>query len=346
MPGGRFREFYYWDSYWIIRGLLITEMTTTAKGMLENFSSIVERYGFIPNGGRIYYAGRSQPPLYIPMIKEYFDATGDLQFVRDHLSIMEKEFQYWMNNHLTDVNGHMLATYGDKSSGPRPESYAEDVETSTAFVTDAEKEEHYAQLKAAAESGMDFSSRWFISSNGTNEGTLVNLKCRAIVPVELNAILFWNAKILAEFFLLTGDSVKSAEYEAKAQEIFEAVQAVLWHDDVGAWLDWDMINNKPRNYFVPTNLAPLWTKCFNEADTANLTTKVLKYIDSVGIDKYPGGVPNSLQLSGEQWDYPNVWAPMQVFVCFLFYFALYLYTLILIVFCTVFIGCWLEQSEK
>lgn len=311
VPGGRFREFYYWDSYWIVRGLLITEMYTTAKGMLENFISIVERFGFIPNGGRIYYSGRSQPPLLIPMAKEYLDATGDTQFIREHLPVFEQEFEYWMNNHMVEVQGHLLAVYGDKSSGPRPESYAEDIETATAFKTDDEKEEHYSELKAAAESGMDFSSRWFVL-NGTNEGSLVNLKCRSIVPVELNAMLFQNAKLLAEFFLVAGNAERSATYEKKAQDIYTAVQAVLWHDDVGAWLDYDLINNKRRDYFVPTNLAPLWMNCFNQADAANMTTKVLRYIENNGLDKYPGGVPNTLTLSGEQWDFPNVWPPMQV----------------------------------
>lgn len=286
-------------------------MYTTAKGMLENFVSVVERFGFIPNGGRIYYSGRSQPPLLIPMVKEYLDATGDEQFIHDNIGVLEQEFEYWMNNHMVEVNGHLLAVFGDKSSGPRPESYAEDVETSTAFTTDAAKEEHYSELKAAAESGMDFSSRWFIS-NGTNAGTLADSKCRSIVPVDLNAELFWNAKLLAEFFMLTKNTEKSALYEKKAQEIYVAVQSVLWDDEVGAWLDYDLINNKRRDYFVPTNLAPLWTNCFNQADKANLTQKVLGYIQKNNLDKYPGGVPNTLTLSGEQWDFPNVWPPMQV----------------------------------
>lgn len=279
--------------------------------MLENFVSVVERFGFIPNGGRIYYSGRSQPPLLIPMVKEYLDATGDVQFIHDNIAVLEQEFEYWMNNHMVEVKGHLLAVFGDKSSGPRPESYAEDVETSAAFKTNDAKEEHYSELKAAAESGMDFSSRWFIS-NGTNAGTLADLKCRSIVPVDLNAELFWDAKLLAEFFLLTNNVEKSAVYEKKAQELYLAVQAVLWDEGVGAWLDYDLINDKRRDYFVPTNLAPLWTNCFNQADKANLTKKVLAYIKNNGLDKYPGGVPNTLTLSGEQWDYPNVWPPMQV----------------------------------
>jgi len=127
VPGGRFREFYYWDSYWIIRGLLLSEMYATVKGMLGNFFSIVESYGCIPNGGRIYYSKRSQPPLLIPMMKSYLDATNDVKFLKANIDIMEKEFQYWMTNHTVSVEKdgkrYTLARYKDASSGPRPESY-------------------------------------------------------------------------------------------------------------------------------------------------------------------------------------------------------------------------------
>jgi alpha,alpha-trehalase len=127
VPGGRFREFYYWDSYWIIRGLLLSEMHKTVKGMLENFLSMVNKYGFIPNGGRIYYTRRSQPPLLIPMVKSYVDATNDIEFLRKNIDTIEEEFQYWMKNHsvvvVKDGKGYTLARYSAPSSGPRPESY-------------------------------------------------------------------------------------------------------------------------------------------------------------------------------------------------------------------------------
>lgn len=44
-------------------------MPVTVKGMIENFLSVVKRYGFVPNGGRVYYLSRSQPPLLIPMVR-------------------------------------------------------------------------------------------------------------------------------------------------------------------------------------------------------------------------------------------------------------------------------------
>lgn len=143
----------------------------TVKGMLENFLSIVDRYEFIPNGGRVYYEARSQPPLLTAMIKTYVDETKDTDFAIRSLDLLEREFQFWMNNHTVVVNGHKLAFYGDKSRGPRPESYREDIESSEIFATEEEKQEHYSELKAGAESGMDFSSRWFINKDGTNQGS-------------------------------------------------------------------------------------------------------------------------------------------------------------------------------
>lgn len=127
VPGGRFREFYYWDSYWIIKGLLLSEMYTTVRGMLSNFVSIVDRIGFIPNGGRVYYEMRSQPPMLMPMVNEYLKATNDWKWLEENLWLLEKEFDFWMVNRTVtiekDGKNYTLARYYEKSKGPRPESY-------------------------------------------------------------------------------------------------------------------------------------------------------------------------------------------------------------------------------
>lgn len=91
---------------------------------------------------------------------------------------------------------------------------------------------------------------------------------------------------------------------------------MLWDEDLGCWLDYDLINQKRRPYFTPTNLSPLWTNCFNQSRSAHIADRVLSYLNETEVDKYPGGVPNSLYFTGEQWDFPNVWAPMQYLVIF------------------------------
>ncbi|KAJ8983512.1 hypothetical protein NQ317_012003 [Molorchus minor] len=313
VPGGRFREFYYWDSYWIVQGLLLSEMHETVKGILENFLYIIDEYGHIPNGGRVYYLARSQPPLLIPMVKLYYDYTNNKDFLAEKLPIMEKEFDYWMTNHSKTVTvdgvDYTLAVYGDNSKGPRPESYSEDVEGASMFHEHSKKEAFYSELKAAAESGWDFSSRWFIT-NATNKGNLTNIKARSIVPVDLNAFIYWNAKLLVEFNTLLGNPQKAAKYNEIAVTWMKAVTAVLWHEETGTWLDYDLFNHVKRDYFYPTNIAPLWTGCYNETDKDKIVQSVLKYLQNKNI-MYPGGIPTTVEHTGEQWDYPNAWPPLQ-----------------------------------
>lgn len=314
VPGGRFREFYYWDSYWIIKGLMLSDMHSTARGMLENFMFIVEKYGFIPNGGRIYYTRRSQPPLLIPMVQAYYEYTHDLDFLRHTIGTMEKEFHFWLTNHTITVEKsgkkYTLAIFGDQSSGPRPESYREDIESANVFTTNEQKEAYYSELKAAAESGWDFSSRWFIL-NGTNKGNLTNLNTRSIIPVDLNAIMYGNAIILAQFNQLLNNASKVEYYQRIAQQWLEAVENVLWHDDVGTWLDYDLINQKPRNYFYPTNLSPLWTKCYDKKRIEFHVRHIIDYLKKNKMTDHQGGVPSSYEHTGEQWDFPNAWPPLQ-----------------------------------
>ncbi|XP_029341666.1 trehalase-like [Acyrthosiphon pisum] len=314
IPGGRFREIYYWDSFWIIRGLLICDMHITARGMIVNYISMIKTFGYVPNGGRIYYAKRSQPPMIIPMMKSYIDATNDFQLVIDNIHTLEIEFQYWITKHNVTINkngkNYTLAVYKDYTTGPRPESYREDLNKTKHFKTESEKESFYSEIKAAAESGWDFSSRWFIT-NGTNEGDLINTKTRSIVPVELNALLYWNAKTLSDFYRVMNNTVKASMYESISLEWEEAVTAVLWDEEVGAWLDFDMINNIRRNYFYPTNISPLWTGCYSKNNKDYLVTRVIKYMNRTEILKTPGGIPTTLRESDQQWDQPNAWSPLQ-----------------------------------
>lgn len=334
VPGGRFREFYYWDSYWIVQGLLLSEMFDTTRGILENFLYIIDNYGHIPNGGRIYYLARSQPPLLVPMVKLYLEATHNTTFLKKHINTMDKEFQYWLTNHTKtieiDGKNYTLAVYGDRSVGPRPESYSEDVEGAEIFKEESKKQAFYSELKAAAESGWDFSSRWFIT-NATNKGThiiilsfllfagnsfyfhagnLTNIKARSIVPVDLNAIIYWNAAILAEFHESLNNTEKVQYYKNVAEEWLDAVTDVLWHDEVGAWLDYDLSNLIKRDYFYPTNISPLWTGCYKESDKEKIVKHVMKYLQNKNI-MYPGGIPTTVEHTGEQWDYPNAWPPLQ-----------------------------------
>ncbi|KAJ1820520.1 hypothetical protein LPJ56_003417, partial [Coemansia sp. RSA 2599] len=105
------REFRYWNTYYIEIGLLKSGLFKTAKGILQNLLDAVSEYGFVPTGGRIYYTDRTEPPLLALMVKTYFEATNDLDFVHRALPLLKKEHAFWDEHRSVNV------TYTRKPAG-------------------------------------------------------------------------------------------------------------------------------------------------------------------------------------------------------------------------------------
>ncbi|KAJ8315955.1 hypothetical protein KUTeg_005969 [Tegillarca granosa] len=316
VPGGRFREPYYWDSYWVIRGLLICEMNTTTKGMLENFFEQVEKLGHVPNGDRVYYSKRSQPPLLIQMVNEYYEHTKDLDFIQGNIDTLEKEYNFWMNNRNVvvwkDGQKYEVNHYSPVNNQPRPESYSQDIETAKDFSTsDARKV--YNNLIAAAESGWDFSSRWF-SRKPSQELTLKTIDTTDIIPVDLNSILCMNERTMAKFYHLLGNASKEREFESKLHYRINTIRSLFWNSDEGIWQDYSLSLNQSRNYFYPSNFFPMFSGCFEDDDEDRRKQEemsAIKYLKKSGALNYDGGVPTSFDNTSQQWDYTNGWPPLQ-----------------------------------
>ncbi|XP_034024381.1 trehalase isoform X2 [Thalassophryne amazonica] len=311
VPGGRFRELYYWDSYWVINGLLLSEMTETAYGMIQNFLYLVDRYGFIPNGGRIYYERRSQPPFLTLMVERYYQATKDKVFLREALPALVKEYSFWMQNRSVAiiVNGteHVLNRYHVEVGQPRPESYTDDLELAAGLTAES-SQELWADLKAGAESGWDFTSRWYIDGKGNHGSDLKDTRTSQILPTDLNALLFRNEKTLGFFHRILGEGDSAVLYEQAAARRLEAIEAVLWDAERGAWFDYNLVAYSNPFQFYSSNLAPIWAECYSQPEMAQRAVDYLKGSNAL---QFPNGVPTSLTDSGQQWDYPNAWPPLQ-----------------------------------
>ncbi|CAG09057.1 unnamed protein product [Tetraodon nigroviridis] len=311
VPGGRFRELYYWDTYWVINGLLLSEMTDTALGMIQNFVYLVNRYGFVPNGGRLYYERRSQPPFLTLMAESYYQATKDREFLRATLPALEREYQFWMQNRSVslekDGRKHVLNRYNAQVNLPRPESYTDDLELAEGLSAE-QKQQLWADLKSGAESGWDFTSRWYIDGSGQNSGTLRETRTSQILPTDLNALLCRCENTLASFHRILGDEEEAGAYERAAALRLEAMESLLWDADEGAWFDYSLATHSRHLAFYASNLAPLWAQCYSQPEMAE---KAVQYLKRSGALRYPGGIPTSLKESGQQWDYPNAWPPLQ-----------------------------------
>ena len=162
VPGGRFSEIYYWDSYFTILGLKAQERYDLIQNMVKNFAHLIEKNGFIPNGNRNYYLTRSQPPFFSLIVRELEEYDS---LAADHyLDAMVKEYQFWMSG-LKDVknpgdasdhvvmltDGSVVNRYFDKGNSPRPEAYKEDFTLARNHT--GKEEKIYRDLRSAAESG-------------------------------------------------------------------------------------------------------------------------------------------------------------------------------------------------
>jgi len=313
VPGGRFREVYYWDSYWTVKGLLLCKMFETTKGMIENFNHLIDVYGHIPNGNRLYYTARSQPPVFALMVWDYINSTNDptteRQFIASIIWSLDKEFQFWEARMVSVSRGnvtHKLARYWVDVGGPRPESYLEDYRLAQ-NMNHNESSQWFRHMKSGAESGWDYSSRWFNNNNNNNNNSLSSVSTGDILPVDLNSFLCKNAEILAELFRRMERPDMATKYEIIRENLKVAIRSVLYDEEDKIWYDYNHVTETKNRNFYPSNLSPLYT--MSHHDDLDLNASVAKW-SRLEAFNYSGGVPASLERSGEQWDFPNVWPPL------------------------------------
>uniref|UniRef100_A0A1I7SWA6 Trehalase n=1 Tax=Bursaphelenchus xylophilus TaxID=6326 RepID=A0A1I7SWA6_BURXY len=309
VPGGRFREFYYWDSYWTIKGLLASGMYDTVKSMLLNFIYIVEKYGFIPNGGRVYYLTRSQPPLLTGMVYEYYEATHDINFLIENVGTLEKELYFWDTHRMVDIDidgrKYQMYQYRADSNSPRPESFKEDVELTKHFTKTERKQKTWQDLASAAESGWDFSSRWF-----RNSVDMKTIETTNIVPVDLNSFLCWNMNILSYFFDEINELEKAEEFRNRLGKFRSHFQKVFYLKNESGWFDFNLRTGVHNIKFYPSMASPLFTRCYHSLNHRQ-AEKIFDKMEEKGAFKFVGGIPTSLQEdTNQQWDFPNGWSPL------------------------------------
>ncbi|KAL3125640.1 hypothetical protein niasHT_010220 [Heterodera trifolii] len=318
VPGGRFREFYYWDTYWIIRGLLASGMKKSVKNICQNIASMIERFGFMPNGGRIYYSKRSQPPFFTSMVYDYYEATQDKEFLKKMLPTIEKELDFWVKNRSVPVvvkNKRIkLCQYRADSNVPRPEAWCRDTDLVKGLTDPSRKAKVWHEIASAAESGWDFSSRWIKedTENKKNPWKLLNLRTTQIVPVDLNALICGNYRKLSELFSKIDNKGKSESYNKKYSN-FRKNFIDVFESDGGTFNDYELDTKKVRKgTFYGSTVVPLFTGCLGDDKYTDRMFDGLMEIDKkLGIFKYPFGVPTSSVLnSAQQWDFPNIWPPV------------------------------------
>lgn len=292
IPGGRFREVYYWDCYFTCEGLRVDGEIQMIKDIADNFAYLIDTVGFVPNANRKYYLTRSQPPLFYLIVNILYQELG-ISAIKKYLPTLEKEYSFWMN---TQRNLSGLNRYWDESATPRPESYREDIEHAKNIE---DKPNFYRNIRAACESGWDFSSRWFDDTNDFSTIQTTN-----ILPIDLNSYLYGLENLLSKWFTEVSEQKKASKYLELAEKRKKLIQNAFWNNEKEFFYD---INNKTNKVTSITSLAGV-TPLFLNIATNEQAQKVAKIIEDQFLTDY-GLITTTLNTS-QQWDSPNGWAPL------------------------------------
>lgn len=310
VPGGRFRELFYWDSYFTMLGLYEAGKTELLQNMTDNFAFLIDRFGHIPNGTRTYFLSRSQPPFFSLMIDLLSKINGEAVYIK-YLPHLIKEHDFWMqgeeqlsaaDNMLNRVvlmpDGTVLNRYWDNLDTPRPEGYFEDIQIGNS--TDTDEKTVFRNIRAACESGWDFSSRWF-----ADQQNIHTIYTSDIVPVDLNCLLLHLEQTLEKAFSLSGDMTNAETYRQKADVRMKSVQDHLWSRQMQTYTDFICSKKQPSACLSLAMVFPL----FMQVATAEQAANVIKLLEAKFL--FPGGLVTTLNHTGQQWDMPNGWAPLQ-----------------------------------
>ena len=338
VPGGRFREVYYWDSYFTMLGLKESGETKTIEDMVNNFAFMINTYGHIPNGNRSYYLSRSQPPFFALMVELLAEIKGDAVYAA-YLPALEKEYQYWMMGSeklaagsasqrvVKLADGTLLNRYWDDLDIPRQESYRQDVETAEQavksvlavkeFKNEKQKEkaadeirrEIYRHLRSGAASGWDFSSRWF-----ADKKNISTIQTTQFLPVDLNCLMYqleltlktaYSKLTSAKSDVTAKNNALAGQYDKRAKDRKKAIEQYCWNETAGIYADYNFVSQKVNDQVNMSGMFPLF---FQVADRVRAEKQQKAAIRDLLKD---GGFLTTPLQTGQQWDAPNGWAPLQ-----------------------------------
>ena len=311
VPGGRFREMFYWDSYFSILGLLESDEDELAMGMIRNFAFLIDQYGYIPNGNRSYFLSRSQPPFFAPTLLAYADKHG-MESIREFLPQLEKEYNFWMDNQseipaqqhvgqhlIVFENGDYLNRYYGAKDYARAEGYGKEMRWAEQ-IPDAQKPQFFRNLRTVCESGWDFSSRWY--ADGKNKSSIHAMD---LIPIDLNSLLYMSERLIHRLYKAEGNESQSEYYKNRATTRFENIHKYLFDSSRNIFLDYDFVGDSLTNRPSLAMLYPLFAQCAKVEAAGGVGLYMAQYLLK------PGGLVTTTQNTGEQWDFPNGWAPHQ-----------------------------------
>lgn len=275
-----FNEMYYWDSYFMVQGLLDSQHKDLIVGILENLFTMFKRFKVIPNASRTYLMGRSQPPFLTSFIWDVYDAynMGE-KWLKEAIELAEAEYKtVWMGE--AKPNARLvyqgLSRYYDIN---------------------------YLNDLAEAESGWDMTPRF-------------GRKALNFVPVDLNALLYKYEMDFARYYRLIKDTRTAGKWEVAAQHRAKTMNKLMWSELKSVYYDYNFAKERRGTVGSLASFYPLWSGMVDKKRAGQMVKSLRRFENRGGLATTDTQPLNQFVPIGTptQWAYPNGWAPLQFLV--------------------------------
>ena len=269
-----FEEIFYWDSYFMAQGLIGTSLEGMYKGIVEDLMALMGRYGIIPNAGRTYMTGRSQPPFLTSMIMQVYEIEHNKRWLEKAMDVAKEEYRtVWMGTAQPNWRQvfHGLSRFYDVN-----------------VLDDL----------AECESGWDMTTRF-------------HRQALSYLPVDLNALLWRYERDFAAAAVILGEADEAAAWQKLAVKRRAVMKEYLWDDERGCWFDYNFMTGKRSDVWSLAAFYPMWVGMMNDKDAARLMSHLSKFEGEGGLATTAKDPVVEMKLPA-QWAYPNGWAPLQL----------------------------------
>ncbi|OGE18797.1 hypothetical protein A2871_01840 [Candidatus Daviesbacteria bacterium RIFCSPHIGHO2_01_FULL_41_23] len=310
----KFNFIFYWDSYFIFQGLNGTKRSWVMKSMIENFMYLYEKYHLIPNFNAESSLGRSQPPFFTSMILETFENMIGvnnffLRFERAFSRLIKRNNpeKFWLAKAFEtakqeythvwidqqklyhhSVSGFKLQRYGDRDLGY----------------------DHSSEL----ESGWDLTSRFYNRASN-------------FLQIDLNSYLFKYETDFEKIAMVLGNKKEAKHWAKTAQKRRLQINKFMWYEKSGFFFDYSYIHKRQSSFYSLAGFIPLWAGLASKKQAEQMVKKLLLFETDYGLaicakkslapkidpKKIPIRYRSAIEgvLKPKQWDYPNIWPPLE-----------------------------------
>jgi alpha,alpha-trehalase len=291
----KFTYLFYWDTFFMFRGLIGTEHASLMKEVIENYVFLLKRYGIIPNFNSHASPNRSQPPFFTSMIFDVYNQTKGKKSLTRRMEWAKWEYEHvWLDQNSTynhSVQGFGLSRYGDRDVG-----YA-----------------HSSEL----ESGWDFTSRFYN-------------RCNDSLPIDLNCLLYKYETDFAKAAGIVGNVTEQKAWLKKAEKRKKEINTYMWNEEKGFFFDYDYVRNQQSNFYSLAGFVPLWVGLASPKQAFRMIMHIDKFESKYGLlitakESLPERLQETIDkieqedyrhqlfelVKPKQWDYPNIWPPVE-----------------------------------